>query len=339
MKLEKGFLKERLGSMQQLAAIRRTVLQEGKGRDLRCAEVNNGSGLCFNVYPDRGMDIGEANFKGIPLAWITTGGAANPAFYEPENINWLRSWGGGLLTGCGLSNVGGPGEANGDTHGLHGRLSHSPAKEFNTDCSWNSDGLYTLTISGKVVQSRVFGEKFLLHRTISTALGENSITICDKIENLGFNTEPFMLLYHMNFDYPLIDDGTTLEIPEHKVTPQNDIAAAGINEWQHATAPQPGFTEQVFYHDIPADDAPPTLHQAVNVVAVTDAHHVVSSAGAAASSAFFFRMDRMASAKVTSAGSVILMFSREQATIFTGTRMYSAMELSSVASTSSSRQT
>ena len=253
MKLEKGFLKERLGSMQQLAAIRRTVLQEGKGRDLRCAEVNNGSGLCFNVYPDRGMDIGEANFKGIPLAWITTGGAANPAFYEPENINWLRSWGGGLLTGCGLSNVGGPGEANGDTHGLHGRLSHSPAKEFNTDCSWNSDGLYTLTISGKVVQSRVFGEKFLLHRTISTALGENSITICDKIENLGFNTEPFMLLYHMNFDYPLIDDGTTLEIPEHKVTPQNDIAAAGINEWQHATAPQPGFTEQVFYHDIPAD--------------------------------------------------------------------------------------
>jgi hypothetical protein len=84
MKLEKGFLKERLGSMQQLAAIRRTVLEEGKARDLRCAEVNNGSGLSFNVYPDRGMDIGEANFKGIPLAWITTGGSVEEKGQSPR---------------------------------------------------------------------------------------------------------------------------------------------------------------------------------------------------------------------------------------------------------------
>ena len=100
--------------------------------------------------------------------------------------------------------------------------------------------------------SRVFGENLAINRRISTVAGSSAVTIEDAVENQGFAAQPLMQLYHMNFGWPLVDDGCVLEAPEHRVTPQNDIAAAGLAAWDRITAPIPGFVEQVFYHDIPA---------------------------------------------------------------------------------------
>lgn len=253
-KFDQKYLRERIGSMRQLASIRRAVLDDDKGRNMRIVEISNGSGLDFTVYPDRGMDIGEARFKGTPLAWITPNGPVAPEFYEANGLNWLRSWGGGLLTGCGLMNVGGPNCAGGEEHGLHGRLSHTPAGNINTFSRWSDDDSYELKVEGDIRISRVFGKNLLMHRSIRTAMGENAIEIEDTVSNEGFRTTPFMLLYHMNFGYPLVDEKTFLEAVEHKVTPQNAIAAAGFRDWRYADAPAEDFIEQVFYHDIPAGD-------------------------------------------------------------------------------------
>ena len=251
---DKNYLRERIGSMRQVAGIRRAELEDGKGRGMRILDVNNGSGLNFTVYPDRGMDIGEASFKGIPVAWITPNGPVAPQFYDAGGLNWLRSWGGGLLTGCGLMNVGGPNASGGEEHGLHGRLSHTPAGQVNAKAAWDNDGVYRIELDGEIRVSRVFGKNIFMTRKISTALGENAITIEDEVENQGFRPTPFMLLYHMNFGYPLVNDNTYLEAVEHKVTPQNAIAAAGFREWRFAEAPSEDFAEQVFYHEIPADE-------------------------------------------------------------------------------------
>ena len=70
MNFDKNSLHGKIGSMRQLATIRRAVLDDGKGRGMRIIDVNNGSGLNFTVYPDRGMDIGEASFCGMPLVWL-----------------------------------------------------------------------------------------------------------------------------------------------------------------------------------------------------------------------------------------------------------------------------
>ena len=251
--LDKNYLRERIGSMRQLAFIRRAVLEDGKGRNMRVMEISNGSGLNFTVYPDRGLDIGEASFKGIPLAWMTPNGPVAPAFYEAEGLNWLRSWSGGLLTGCGLMNVGGPNRSGGENHGLHGRLSHTPAGEVNSKAEWNDDGVYELSVSGGIRISRVFGKNIFMTRTFRTALGDNSITIEDRVENQGFRSTPFMLLYHMNFGYPLVDECSYIEIADHKVTPQNEVAMAGFREWKYAAPPTADFAEQVFYHEIEPD--------------------------------------------------------------------------------------
>ena len=249
----RSYLQPRVGAMSQLASVRRLVSDDGKGRGMRVIEVDNGSGLALTVWPDRGMDIGQARFKGVPLAWLARNGEVAPSCYEPGGIEWLRTWGGGLLTGCGLSNVGGPVEAGGERHGLHGRLSHLPAEEVNTSAEWTADGRYELTVCGRLRQSRVFGENLLLTRRITTALGDASVTVCDTIENAGFAPAPLMLLYHLNLGWPLVDEGARLETPPHTITPQNDHAAASLGAWAEISAPIAGFHEQVYYHAIPAD--------------------------------------------------------------------------------------
>jgi hypothetical protein len=251
--LNRSFLTPRLGSMEQLASIRRLVADDGKGRGMRVVEINNGSGLSFTVYPDRGMDIGAATYKGTPLAWLSRNGDVAPHFYDPSGIEWLRTWAGGLLTGCGLSNVGGPGTVGGESHGLHGRLSHLPAESVNTCAEWSAAGTYDLRVCGRVRQSRVFGENLSVTRRITTALGENAITVRDTVANCGYAPAPFMLLYHINLGWPLVDSGAVLDAPDHPVTPQTERAAEGLAEWAAVGAPVPGFAEQVYYHDLPAD--------------------------------------------------------------------------------------
>jgi hypothetical protein len=59
-------------------------------------------------------------------------------------------------------------------------------------------------------QSRVFGPNLELKRTISGTLGEPIIRIHDVVTNVGNTPAPHMLLYHCNFGWPLVDEGTDI---------------------------------------------------------------------------------------------------------------------------------
>lgn len=245
-------LLERVGRMEQIASIRRYVLDDGKGRGMRVMEVNNGSGLAFTVNVDRGLDIGQASFNGLPLAWMSRNGPVAPAFYNETGFEWLRTWPGGLLTSCGLVNVGGPNTTPEGEQGLHGRLDHTPAENVNTWSGWLDDA-YVLEITGEIHHSKVFAENLVVSRHITAVLGAPAIAITDTVENCGYTEQPLMQLYHMNFGWPLVDACARLVAPKHKVTPQNARAEEGLAEWDKMLAPVPGFAEQVFYHDLPAD--------------------------------------------------------------------------------------
>ena len=244
----------RVGRMDQLAAIRRYTLEDGKGRGMRVLEVTNSSGFDFTVYPDKGLDIGPARFNTLPLAWASRNGPVAPAFYDGSSIEWLRTWAGGLLTTCGLINAGVPCTTPEGEQGLHGRMDHTPAEAVNTRAYWNDCGEYVLEISGDIAHTRVFGENLVTSRTIVTRLGYPGLEVIDRTENRGSSTMPLMLLYHMNLGWPLVSAAARLEAPEHAVTPQNPYCAEHIADWSRFAEPQANFPEQVFYHDLPTDD-------------------------------------------------------------------------------------
>lgn len=94
-------LKQYTGDLSSLAGVRLVEYQEGKARGLRVAQVWTGSGFRFEILLDRGMDIGAAEHSGRALAW-TYPALATPPYHDPYKYAWARTWGGGLVTTCGL---------------------------------------------------------------------------------------------------------------------------------------------------------------------------------------------------------------------------------------------
>ncbi len=239
-------LHQLVSTMDQLAGLRSFEYSDGKARGLRAIEVWTGSGLRFTIYVDRGLDIGPAEFAGKPLAWLHPA-LGTPAQYEPNGYGWLRTFGGGLVTTCGLTHFGQPEEEGGTTYGLHGRISHLPAQNVSLHAGWQADD-YVLEITGEVRQAVLFGENLLLKRRISTRLGARCLAIQDTIVNEGYRQMPLMLLYHCNFGFPVVSPGSQVEIVDEQLRPRDAITAAGIAEFDRFGPPVAGYREQVFFH-------------------------------------------------------------------------------------------
>ena len=156
-------------------------------------------------------------------------------YLEQQGMEWLRSFHAGMLTTCGFSNVGGPCQDERrifglQSFGLHGRLTHIPANEVCCKGEWLG-GRYVMTVQGLMRQSAVHGENLTLRRTITAVLGEPKLRIHDVIENEGHTAEPFMLLYHMNFGYPLLSPQSRLVVRSDAVRSADETAQAEIDQY------------------------------------------------------------------------------------------------------------
>ena len=202
--------KEKVSNHAQIGGIETSVLDNGAGRGTRIAWINTGTGLRFKVVIDRAMDIAEAFFNEHSLAWLSHGGITYPQPFSDKGIDWLRTFGGGLLTTCGLSHVGGPESDEFGDRGLHGLISNTPAEIISIiQPDPRTDNL-EMSITGIIRETKPFGPSLELKRTISATLGKATIRIHDEVVNKGNTDAPHMLLYHFNFGYPLIDAETDL---------------------------------------------------------------------------------------------------------------------------------
>jgi len=249
----RGTLLPKIGSLTQVGGIRRIELKEGNEKGMEAVDFRTGTGFGFTVLLDRGMDISWAEYCGCSLCWHSSTGQVAPAFYEPEKLGWLRTFYGGLLTTCGLTYAGAPCVDEGVELGLHGRISHIPAKDICIDGSWEGNE-YRMFVKGKMRETIVFGENLVLTREISARLGENKLYIHDVVENEGYQNTPLMILYHVNGGYPAVDEGSELLSPTLKVTPRDEAAKVGMEEYTRFQAPTPGFAERVYYHEMAADE-------------------------------------------------------------------------------------
>ena len=219
-KYDRRALLDRVGDMSQLAGARKAELVEGNERGADLIEVFNASGLCFSVLPGRALDIASAHYKGMSLCFRSNTGDVGPAFYEPQGFGWMRGFFGGLVLSCGMTFTGHPEvdpEEENEELGLHGRLAFLPAKNVVTNAGWEGEQ-YVVRVHGKMREAVVFGTNLELTREISTVLGEKSLHIYDRIENLSVDPSPLMFVYHTNPGFPVLDSGTRLLINSEKTT-------------------------------------------------------------------------------------------------------------------------
>ncbi|MGC8666866.1 MAG: aldose 1-epimerase family protein [Chthonomonadales bacterium] len=241
-----------VGDISQIARVKPYRLVEGHEDGVAAMDVATGGGLTFTVLTSRGMDISAASYNGRSLAWRSATTDQHPAFFEPEGRGWLRTFYGGLVLTCGLTWMGAACEDEGRPLGLHGRISHIPATNVHWEGSWEGDD-YVLTVSGRMREAIVFGENVELHRTIRARLGETRFFLHDRVRNMGYQRTPHMMLYHINIGFPIVDDHSRLIAPSITITPRDEDAVEGKEQYAQMQPPTPGFREKVYFHDLLPD--------------------------------------------------------------------------------------
>jgi len=201
----------------QLGGIDRYTIDDGPGRGVRCLCINTGAGLRYRILLDRGCDIDQAFFNQHSLSFLTHQGVVAPSPARNRGAEWLKGFPGGLLTSCGPFNVGRATTDNGEELGLHGTHSNTPAE---LEAVYQPSGNRTLmAVVARLRYGKLFGPCLDLKRTISSQLGLNRIDITDEFQNAGNQDVPHAWLLHINFGYPLLDEGSEFCYRAAKVDP------------------------------------------------------------------------------------------------------------------------
>ena len=243
-------LEARVGWFDAIGGVRRIQYTEGPEQGMEMIQVRTGAGLTYYVNSMRALDIGLAEFAGVPLSWQSVNGPVHPAYFDRNGTEWLRTAAGGLLMTCGLTQVGAPGEDNGEALNIHGRVHHTPARQVAAEASWENDALH-LYIGGVVEETKIFSEHLRMNRHIQSQVGVNRISIIDEVENIGFERTPHMILYHFNFGFPLLNEHTQLIFPSAAVTPRDE--GTPVDGYNGFDSPEIGSAERVYYHTLDPD--------------------------------------------------------------------------------------
>jgi hypothetical protein len=238
--------RDKVATLDQLAAATESVVANGPASGCRAIDLRVYGGIDVRVLPDRGCDLGAAWFRGVPLTWSSAVGERAP-FAPPSGEEWLDAFGGGLVTTCGLRNVGWPSEGV----GLHGVFSHQRARIVEVDRRRVDHGIVgtVRAVIGDASHARWHLE---VERTITTRTGEGLVEVLDVTRNHAAEPEPAPLLYHVNVGAPLWDEGARLEIPNSREVIADAAAAEVAESWQVPPSPA-RVAERGFEHVIEPD--------------------------------------------------------------------------------------
>lgn len=170
-------------------------------------------GFDVEILPGRGLDIGKVELAGVPLSWQSPIADARP-LDAPAGPMWMSRFIGGLLTTCGLENIGAPR----DGAPMHGTIGHRPARVIHAYAE--PEGGASVRVEGVVEHAEVFGPSIQMRRCITidfTEDGAARLAIRDKVRNLGPVAAPAAVLYHVNFGAPLVVPGTSVDFGSSNV--------------------------------------------------------------------------------------------------------------------------
>lgn len=238
---------KKCGHPSQLWAVEEHRLVGGRGDGMRLVTMRNGKGLNATIAADRCLDLYRLEYKGINLGFFSPAGYVAPAYYEKDEF--LRSFTAGFMTTCGITNCGQGGSDEFGTAYMHGRIGNIPAENLSYNADY-SGAQPAITAKGVMNEAVLFGEKLQLSRKIEMFTDKNEIVIHDSVQNQGGTKQPLMLLYHVNFGYPLLDEGIEMFVPSLKVTPYGSDAEKGIDNWDKFPCPLPSVPENCFDHEL-----------------------------------------------------------------------------------------
>ena len=239
-----------LGNPDQMYAVRRVSVEDGRAKNTTEYQVTTGGGLSYTVLVDNGLDIGSLSSRGINMNYVTKNGETSPYLAETYEDGFVRYFPAGMVYTCGLLSAGSAHRDGKVWHPSHGRYHNQPAGQL---CGEVKDD--QLVVRGKIRESQLFGHSLEVERTVTSSVGGKELVITDVITNLTPNPEEFMLLYHCNFGYPFLSEHLKLFLPEGTLSQgRTELANEKMATMKEFSAPIDNDAETVYFHDIPAKD-------------------------------------------------------------------------------------
>ena len=154
-----------------------------------CVLVQNGVlEVLFNK--DNALDIVWVKYKGVNISFLSKNGLNDGA------RDFVGNFEGGFLYTCGMDNI----SSCVDGKPVHGSLHY---KKCDVAYAYEKGGV--IYVCGEVKETALFGKNLAMKRCF--AVTEHSISVQDTIENQGYLDAEYVLLYHINYGYPFLDEG------------------------------------------------------------------------------------------------------------------------------------
>lgn len=221
----------KISNFQQIGSLRRYTLEGGKEKGIDVIDCDNGK-LRFLLNVSKACDVMQLYHEGQNTSFISKNGFT---LREPPFGNRFE---GGMLYTCGLDNVGGMRDGN----PVHGSLHNIPAEIVRAECNYEG-----IVVEAIIRDTALFGKNLVLRRRIYSAIGSESLRLEDTLVNEGYRTENYCVLYHVNFGYPLLDEGARIVADVAKCDPRTDWARENVATVCEITEPLPEQKETCYF--------------------------------------------------------------------------------------------
>lgn len=235
-------------------SVTKTTLHGGRQEGSTLIRIQTPN-LELSVIPTRGMGLYEAKSGHVRLGWQSpVNEIVHPSFINLEQrkgLGWLDGFN-EVLVRCGYEWTGHPGEENGRLMSLHGRVQNIPASKVWVDIEETAP--YRITVKGLVKEKTFKFSDLEVVAGVSVIPGESRFSVNDELTNQSDYDREYQIIYHSNFGSPILEAGSRFYTAAQEISPFNDYAKKGLDDWQTYLGPTPGYDEMVF-NIVPMSDA------------------------------------------------------------------------------------
>ncbi len=203
--------------------------------------------MTIRIVPTRAMAILDVTRNNQRFGWDSpVKEIVHPQFINQEasgGIGWLDGFN-EMLVRCGYQWSGHPGQDGDEFLTLHGRIQNTPAD--NIVLSVEQKAPYRVTLSGSVSEKRFKFTDYEVNTSISLTLDSPYIDIVDTLTNNSSYDNTYQSIYHNNFGQPILEEGSKIHIAIAEISPFNQYATQGLDQWQSIKKPTKHFDEMVY---------------------------------------------------------------------------------------------
>lgn len=228
-------------------SLQQQVLHGGKQEGSKVLTLTSQNGLTIALSPTRGMDLLHVSGHGVRLGWDSpVDEVVNPAYINLESRNglgWLDGFN-EMMVRCGYEWTGHPVTKDGVIYTLHGKAGNTPASKV--EVTVDDKAPHEIRIRGLLKEHTFKKAKLETWTELRYVPGSDSFTVHDVLTNQADYPHDYQIIYHSNFGAPILEKDARFIAPLKSVSPFNDYAKQGLDNWNVYGAPTKDFDEMVF---------------------------------------------------------------------------------------------